>query len=181
MSMSATAKIYPWARIVCDGSNFAIGDHSQIDDFVFINAGRRCTIGRFVHIASFVSVVGGGEFSIGDFSGFSAGCRIITGTDDYTGPYLTNPTVPHEFTNYLISRVTIGEHVIVGTNAVIFPGVTIGDGVAVAACAVVRKDLEPWGIYAGDPIRRIGERDRDAILAKTRELQARIEATKGIA
>jgi galactoside O-acetyltransferase len=168
--ISANARIYPSARIVHDGTNFTIGDHSQIDDFVFINAGKRCTIGRFVHIASFVSVIGGGELSIGDFSGFSAGCRIITGTDDYMGPCLTNPTVPHEFTNYHVSHVTVGEHVIVGTNCVIFPGVTIGDGVAVGACAVVRRDLEPWSVYAGEPLRKIAERDRDAILEKRRLL-----------
>jgi galactoside O-acetyltransferase len=170
MTIAASARIYPLARVIHEGTNFSLGDHSQIDDFAFINAGRRCTIGRFVHIASFVSIIGGGEFSIGDFSGFSAGCRVITGTDDYTGPYLTNPTVPHEFTNYRISHVRIGEHVIVGTNSVIFPGVTIGDGVAVAACASVRKDLEPWGVYAGEPLRRIAERDRVAILDRRRLL-----------
>jgi galactoside O-acetyltransferase len=170
MTIAASARIYPWARVIHEGTNFSLGEHSQIDDFAFINAGRRCTIGRFVHIASFVSIIGGGEFSIGDFSGFSAGCRVITGTDDYTGPYLTNPTVPHEFTNYLISHVRIGEHVIVGTNSVIFPGVTIGDGVAVAACTSIRKDLEPWGVYAGEPLRRIAERDREAILDRRRLL-----------
>jgi len=166
MSIAASAKVYPWAKIIHDGTNFSLGDYSQIDDFAFINAGTACRIGRFVHIASFVSIIGGGEFSIDDFSGFSAGCRVITGTDDYLGPFLTNPTVPREFTNYLISHVTIGKNVIVGTNAVVFPGVTIGEGAAVAACAVVRRDLAPWGVYAGDPARKIAERDRAAILEK---------------
>jgi galactoside O-acetyltransferase len=178
MTIAATARIYPWARIIQDGANLSIGEHSQVDDFAFINAGRGCTIGRYVHIASFVSIIGGGEFSIGDFSGFSAGCRVITGTDDYLGPYLTNPTVPREFTNYQISFVHIEKHVIVGTNAVIFPGVTIGEGAAVGACTTVRRDLEPWGIYAGEPLRRIGERDRDAIRAKARALLQRAEAVE---
>lgn len=164
MNIAANAKIFPWAKIIHDEHNFFVGEHSQIDDFVFINAGKMCRIGRYVHIASFVSVIGGGEFSIDDFSGFSAGCRVITGTDDYMGPYMTNPTVPRELTNYLISHVTIEKNVIIGTNAVIFPGVTIGEGVAVGACTTVRKDLAPWGIYAGEPLRRIGERDRTKIL-----------------
>ncbi len=168
MTIAATAKIYPWAKIVHDDDNFSVGDHSQIDDFAFINAGKSCKIGRFVHVASFVSIVGGGEFSIDDFSGFSAGCRVITGTDDYMGPYMTNPTIPREFTNYQISFVRIEKHVIVGTNAVIFPGVTIGEGAAVGACTTVRRDLPPWGIYAGEPLRKIGERDRAAILEKKR-------------
>jgi acetyltransferase-like isoleucine patch superfamily enzyme len=176
MTIAPTARVYPWAKVIHDETNFSVGEYSQIDDFAFINAGKLCRIGRFVHIASFVSIIGGGEFSIDDFSGFSAGCRVITGTDDYLGPFMTNPTVPREFTNYLISRVTIEKHVIVGTNAVIFPGVTIGEGAAVAACAVVRRDLAPWGVYAGDPARKIGERDRDAILEKRRLLLAKLEA-----
>lgn len=179
MNVSPSAKIHPSSRIIHEGDAFSLGDHSQIDDFTFVNAGRLCRIGRFVHIASFVSVIGGGAFVIDDFSGLSAGCRVITGTDDYTGPFLTNPTVPREFTNRQVSHVTIGKHVIVGTNAVIFPGVTIGEGAAVAACAVVRRDLPPWGVYGGEPLRKLGERDRAAILAKAAILLGRLEDAAG--
>lgn len=174
MSVAPSAKIFPRSRIIDGAGALSIGDHSQIDDFAFVNAGRLCRIGRFVHIASFVSIVGGGEFTIDDFSGLSAGCRVITGTDDYTGPFLTNPTVPREFTHRTVSHVTIGRFVVVGTNAVLFPGVTVGEGVAVAACAVVRRDLAPWGVYAGDPIRKLGERDRAAILEKAAVLMERL-------
>jgi galactoside O-acetyltransferase len=104
---------------------------------------------------------------------------VITGTDDYLGPFMTNPTVPREFTHYQISRVTIERHAIVGTNAVIFPGVTIGEGAAVGACTVVRKDLPPWGVYAGDPVKKIGERDRTAILDKRRLLLEKLAASSG--
>lgn len=166
MAVAASAKIFHGCRIIDACGVLSVGEHSQIDDFAFLNAGKLCRIGRFVHIASFVSVIGGGEFSIDDFSGLSAGCRVITGTDDYTGPFLTNPTVPSEFTHQRISHVTIEKHVIVGTNAVIFPGVTIGAGAAIGACAVVRRDVPPWGVYTGDPLRKIWERDRDAILEK---------------
>ncbi len=176
MSVSPSAKIFPRARIIDEAGALSIGDHSQIDDFAFLNAGKLCRIGRFVHIASFVSVIGGGEFTIDDFSGLSAGCRVITGSDDYTGPFLTNPTVPPEFANPRLSHVRIGRHVIVGTNAVIFPGVTIGEGAAIGACAVVRRDVPPWGVYTGDPLRKIWERDRDAILEKAARLLRELDA-----
>jgi galactoside O-acetyltransferase len=178
MSIAASARIFPWAKIIHDGANFSVGEYSQIDDFAFLNAGKMCVVGRFVHIASFVSIIGGGEFIIDDFAGLSAGCRVITGTDDYLGPFMTNPTVPREFTNYQISRVIIEKHAIVGTNAVIFPGVTIGEGAAVGACSVVRRDLPPWGVYAGDPVRRIGERDRAAILEKARLLMEKLAGSE---
>jgi galactoside O-acetyltransferase len=174
MSVAASAKIYPRSCVVNASGPFSIGEHSQIDDFAFVNAGRSCRIGRFVHIASFVSVIGGGDFSIDDFAGLSAGCRVITGTDDYRGPYLTNPTVPAEFTHAELSHVTIEKYVIVGTGAVIFPGVTIGEGAAIGACAVIRRDVPAWGVYAGEPLRRIGERDREAILAKAALLLGRL-------
>jgi acetyltransferase-like isoleucine patch superfamily enzyme len=176
MSIAASAKIYPWARIIHDASNLSVGERSQIDDFAFVYAGKGCTIGRFVHIASFVTVIGGGEFVIDDFAALSAGCRVITGTDDYLGPFLANPTVPSEFTNHQFSLVRIERHAIVGTNVVIFPGVTIGEGAAVGACSVVRKDLAPWQVYAGDPARKIADRDGAAILDKGRRVLEKLAA-----
>jgi len=65
---------------------------------------------------------------MGDFSGLSAGCRIVTGSDDFLGGGLTNPTVPVEYTNVKKSFVCIERHAILGTNVVILPGVTIGEG-----------------------------------------------------
>ena len=168
-------KIHPWAKIIHDGTNFCVGDHSQIDDFAFVRAGKMCTLGCFVHIASFVS---GGELVVDDFSDLSAGCRVITGTDDYLGPFLTNPTIPREFTNYKISRVTIEKHVMIGTNAVIFPAVTIGEGAAVGVCSVIRRDLAAWGVYAGEPLRKIGERDRNAVREQARLLVEKLVANR---
>lgn len=168
MIVAPTAKIFPWAKLVDDAGVLSIGEHTQIDDFVFLNAGRRCALGRFVHLASFVSVVGGGELVIEDFSGLSAGVRVITGSDDYSGPYLTNPTVPRDLTHYKLSQVHLERHVIVGTNAIIYPGVTLPEGVAIGAGCHVRRRLEPWGVYAGEPLRKLAERDAAAIREKAR-------------
>ena len=152
MSIGAHVKIHPWVKIVHHEDNFSIGDYSQIDDFVFINAGKRCTIGRFAQICSFVSVIGGGEFVLGDFAGVSAGCRIITGTDDYQGPFMTNSTIPREFTHYTVSHVTIGPHTIIGTNVVIFPGVTVGEGVLrPIACGFLQRSRRDPGEEAALP------------------------------
>ena len=40
------------------------------------------------------------------------------------------------------------------------PGVTIGEGALVGSNAFVNKDLEPWGIYVGSPVKKIGEREK---------------------
>lgn len=169
------AKIYGWAKIV-NQDNFTIGDFSQIDDFVFLNAGDEIKIGRFVHISSFCSVSGGGKFYMDDFSGFSAGVRVITGSDDFSGGFLTNPTVPCEYTCVKRSRVHVGKHAIVGTNVIIFPGVTIGDGAAVGAGCIVRKNLEPWTVYAGQDCQPIKSRDKTSVLA----LEAQLKCNMGL-
>lgn len=55
------------------------------------------------------------------------------------------------------AEIRIGDHVWIGTRAIILKGVTIGDGAVVAAGAVVTKDVPPRTIVAGVPARVIRE------------------------
>ncbi len=59
--------------------------------------------------------------------------------------------------------VTLKRHVIIGANSVILPNLTIGEGTSVGALSLVTKDLDPWGIYAGIPVRRLKDRKRDLL------------------
>ena len=161
--ISESAIIYDMAKII-NINNLFIDEKSQIDDFVFINCGKRCSIGKFVHISSFSSIIGGGEFEISDFSGLSAGCRIITGSDDFKGTYLSNPTIPIKYKNVKVGKVKIGKHCIIGTNSVVFPDIEIPDGVTIGAGSVVSKELKAWTIYAGFTPKKIGERDENGII-----------------
>ena len=54
--------------------------------------------------------------------------------------------------------VVIGNDVWIGANAIILPGITIGDGAVIAAGAVVTKDVEAYGIVAGNPAKMIRKR-----------------------
>jgi virginiamycin A acetyltransferase len=47
--------------------------------------------------------------------------------------------------------IVIGNDVWIGANAIILPGVTIGDGAIVAAGAVVSRDVPPYAIVGGVP------------------------------
>lgn len=169
-------KIFPYAKIIHKNANIKIDDFAQIDDFVFINAGKMCLIGKFTHIASFTSIFGGGEFILEDFAGLSSGCRIVTGSDDFSGGFLSNPTIPAKFKNVVLDRVVIKKHAIIGTNSVILPGVTVGEGATVGAGCVVNKDLEPWGIYIGSSAKKIGERDCESVLMRERQLLQELNA-----
>jgi galactoside O-acetyltransferase len=141
-----------------------LGDFSQIDEGVFLFAGEGIVIGRHVHLAFGSSISGGGRCDIGDFAGIGAGVRLITGTDMPDGEGLTNPTVPDKMRTVKRSYVNLGAHVVIYTNSVVLPGVTIGEGAVVAAGSVVHRDLKPWGIYAGNPLVQVGARIQEKIL-----------------
>lgn len=165
-------KLYPLAKLV-KPEVISIGDSSQIDDFTFIYGGLRTFIGKRVHIASFVSVIGGGEFEINDYAGLSAGVRIVTGTDKHDGSCLTNPCIPQEFRSVNVGKVKIEKHALVFSNSIVFPNVTIGEGAIVGAGAVVNRDLEPWTIYAGSACKRVGKRECETIYSLEKDMIAK--------
>ena len=128
-----------------------IGEGARIDSFVKIEGGDGVEIGRHVHIASFCHLnVGGGFLSVGEHSGFSSGVRVCTGYPDISLPYTSAADDP-DYWRAIHSYVYIGQRVVVFANAVILPGVTIGDGAIVGAGSVVTKDIPEWEIWVGNP------------------------------
>jgi acetyltransferase-like isoleucine patch superfamily enzyme len=155
----------------------ALKSRVMISEFAFIHAGLGTHIGNFVHVASHVSIGGGGYCVLEDFVGVASGARLVTGTDLVDGSGLPGPTVPAECRSFVRSYVHCGKHAFLGTNCVVLPGLTVGEGAVVAAGSVVTKDLEPWGVYAGVPARRVKDRPR----GKIAELEAKAYAATGLA
>lgn len=154
-------KIYEWAKLIKE-EVIEIGEGTQIDDFAFIYGGRGIKIGRFNHIASFVSIVGGGELITGDYSGMAAGCRIITGTHQHkdnlgVGKRMVQ-MVPKEQQEVLIGKIVLGRDVFLGTNVIVYPNVTIGDGAVIGAGSIVTRDVAPWTVNVGNPLKVVGQR-----------------------
>ena len=55
----------------------------------------------------------------------------------------------------------VGNDVWIGQNVTIMPGVHIGDGAIIGANSVVAKDVAPYHIVAGNPIKVIRKRFDD--------------------
>lgn len=143
-------------------SNISIGSNVRIDGYstIIASGDGKLNIGSFVHVGGWSFLSAGNGITMEDFSGISQGVRIYSRTDDYSGQYLTNPTVPEEFTCAEGGPVTLEKHVIIGSGTVVLPNVTIGEGSSVGALSLVNKNLGPWGVYFGLPAKRLKERSK---------------------
>ena len=118
------------------------GFHIEVGDHVFIN--YNCT------------VLDVGKVKIGDH------VLIAPNVSIYTAGHPIHPETRKTGYEYGIP-VTIGDHVWIGGNVVIVPGVTIGENAVIGAGSVVTKDIPANAIVAGNPckvIRYITEEDR---------------------
>ncbi len=157
----------------------AIGDNVRIDDFCVLSAGAGgIEIGDHVHIAVGVTLIGAGRISLADYCGLSSRVAIYSSNDDYSGAAMTGPTVPSQYTAVTNADVVLAKHVVVGSGSVILPGVTLEEGVAVGALSLVNRNCLAFGIYAGNPARRVRERKRD-LLDLERRLVADKQGRKG--
>ncbi len=54
--------------------------------------------------------------------------------------------------------LVVGNDVWIGCQAVVLPGVMVGEGAVIAAGSVVTHDVAPYTVVAGSPARPVGER-----------------------
>lgn len=146
------------------GSKFlSIGNNVRIDDFTIISLGAVSSIGDYVHISAQSAIHAAEGIEVGDFVTISGRVGIYGQSDNYSGIWLTNPTVPDGLRCVEKARIFIGVHVIVGSNSTVLPGAQLAEGVAIGAHTLVTQPTDPWGIYVGTPARRIKDRNRDLL------------------
>lgn len=139
--------------------NMMIGSNVRIDDFCILSG--KIVIGDFVHICAYTGLFGGtaGIF-IRDFVNISSKVAIYAVSDDYSGNSLTSPLIPESYKRVINRPVVINRQTIIGTGCAILPGVEIGEGCSFGAMSLIRENTEPWGIYAGIPVRRLKNREK---------------------
>jgi acetyltransferase-like isoleucine patch superfamily enzyme len=119
-----------------------IGDDVMIGPFVEIQRGAR--VGARSRIQSHAFVCEG--VTIGADCFISHGVMFINDKFERGGPARRDRT--------LWKTTTIGDHVSIGTGAVVLP-VRICEGTVIGAGAVVTKDIDVQGVYVGNPARRL--------------------------
>lgn len=138
------------------------GDNSRVDDFCVISG--RVVMGQYCHITPMCLVAGGvpGIF-FSDFCTLAYGVKIFAQTDDYSGLTLTNSLIPKKYKSETYKPVNVGRHVIIGAGSIIFPGVNLAEGCSIGAMTLINRNTQPWGIYVGNPARRVKERKKDML------------------
>ena len=108
--------------------NLEIGDWSSVGEEAFIYDLGKVTIGKSVTV--------------------SPRAYLCAGTHDHK-----KSSMP-----LIFAPITIGDQAWICTDAFIGPNVIVGEGAVVAARGVVTRNVEPWGIVAGNPAKSIGKR-----------------------
>lgn len=145
--------------------NISLGDHVRIDGFTTIVAAGEgfLTLGSYIHIGGYCAILAGAGVEMLDFSGLSQGVKIYSKSDDYSGAFMTNPTVPAHLTGVEAGKVVIGRHAIVGSQSIIMPDVLLAEGTAVGANSLIMKTTDAWSIYFGSPAKRINSRQKNPL------------------
>lgn len=145
---------------ICDVPNIEIGDYTYYDDFEDVEnfkknvkyhfefTGDKLVIGKFCMIASGASFIMNGANHL--TQSLSAYPFAIFGKDWKDA--MEGKSYPNK------GDTIIGNDVWIGHKAVIMAGVTIGDGVIIAAHSIVTKDVAPYSIVGGNPAKLIRKR-----------------------
>lgn len=142
--------------------NIIVGDFTYISDSEFEShvtnyypwSRDKLIIGKFCQIAS------GVEFMMNDAN---HQMNAVTTFPFYTleGWKMDTPA-PAEMP--FKGDTVIGNDVWIGQNAVILPGVHIGDGAIIGANSIVGSDVDPYTIVAGNPAKPLRKRFDDELI-----------------
>ena len=143
-------------------SNIIVGDFTYIADSEFESHvthhyewnGDKLIIGKFCQIAAGVEfVMNGANHQMNAVSTFPF--YTLEGWDMEPPAVSDMP---------LKGDTVIGNDVWIGQNAVILPGVHIGDGAIIGANSMVGSDVSPYTIVAGNPATEIRKRFDDELI-----------------
>lgn len=141
--------------------NISLSNNIRIDSgTTIIAASGKLYIGSQVHIAGGCYINSAGNVNIEDFAGISFGVLLFSASDNYSGEYLTNPTVPKEFTKINKGPILLRRHAIIGAGTVVLPNITLNEGAAVGALSLVTKSIPSWEIYSGTPAKFLKKRSQ---------------------
>jgi virginiamycin A acetyltransferase len=132
--------------------NIVVGDYTYYDD----PGGPGCFEANVLYHFDFV----GDRLVIGKFCSIGAGTKFVMNGGNHHTTWMTTypfPIFGHGWEAAMPASwpnkgdTVVGNDVWFGHDALVMPGITIGDGAIVATRAVVTKDVPPYAIVGGNP------------------------------
>lgn len=125
--------------------NIIVGEHSYGDIRIEGISRGKINIGKYTSLGKNITAFMAYDHNINNISAYPFGHRKLPITK------LMKPPLPTRGNYNLMrrSRLFIGNDVWIGSNAVLFSGITIGDGAAIGAYSIVTKDIPPYSVVVG--------------------------------
>lgn len=132
------------------GENVILHFETEIRCHYKLKMGKGCIIGDNVILDARSGL------ELGQNVNISSNASIYTLQHDHRDPNFGCPKGKK-------MNVIIKDRVWIGSNVVVLPGVTIGEGAVCCAGCVITKDVAPYTVVAGIPATKVGERPKHLI------------------
>lgn len=160
---------YCFINTVISNPNIIVGDYTYYVDpdhpewfeknvlFHDEEIGDKLIIGKFCTISTGVTfIMNGANHQLNGYSTYPFGI--------FRNGWEKSSPSKKELRASSKGNIVIGNDVWMGREAVILPGVKIGDGAIIGAQSVVTHDVPPYSVVAGNPARFIRRRFNDEIV-----------------
>lgn len=166
-----------YLKPVISNPNISIGDYTMYNDFV--NDPLLFEKNNVLYHYP----INKDKLMIGKFCSIACGAKFIFNSANHTLTSLSTYPFPIFFEEWELDRkdvanawdnkgnIVIGNDVWIGYEAVIFAGVTIGDGAIIGTRAVVTKDVPPYTIVGGVPAKPIRKRFSENVINTLLEIK----------
>lgn len=134
----------------------------------------KCHFGRYTYGFPVIAEYNDSTLTVGSFCSIAKGVTVLLGGEHFfsrVSSYPWNAMTSKKFSNagaiqddFSKGDIVIGNDVWIGRDAKILSGVEIGDGAVIGAGAIVSRDIPPYAIAVGNPIRILRYRFDEATI-----------------
>lgn len=167
-----TSKNHIFLKNAISNPNIIVGDYTFYHDFEDPFNFEKRNAGYF---PSYVPI----KLIIGRYCSIAHGVLFLSsianhhmdGFSTYPFPALWGKEAGYEYYYPDKGDTSIGNNVWMGCEAIVMPGVTVGDGAIIGTRALVTKDVEPFSIVGGNPAKLIRKRFDQEVIDKLLEIK----------
>lgn len=125
-----------------------VGEGVVLKPHVNVKYPWRLEIGNYCWIGEQVWIDNLGNVKLGNHVCLSQGAMLLCGNHDYKKPAF----------DLIVGDITLEDGVWIGARSMVGPGVSVGNHAILSIGSYATTDVEPYGIYRGNPAVKIKER-----------------------